>query len=460
MKKNLLLTLAMLFMVGASWAVDAESLKIGIGYNASTTISGPASFVISTYAEVGIEFDTPLTLSDYSKARITFSEALEIPAWGSGIKFYGDVSNGKWWQSLDTGGTSYEAEFSSMSDITDTQIKAITFTHSQETAQVVHIEKITLIKTDNTEIDYYASPYTSWGVKTIISSGDITFKAQYGTCEILDKDCNSVTSDIPYKYTITFSEVTPISTMFEPDNSSNSGFDWKNIAAGETSYSFIVNRDGYTQDMAYLYFKSAAESGYPATIKVTSIVREELPISATIGSAGYATFSSNYNLDFSAEDGLTIYTAKVNDTNTAVILTEVESKEVPANTAVVLQGGEGDYSGKVIASADALSDNELQVAATEMDGSAGNIYVLAEKDSQVGFYKLSSSGTLDAGKGYLLVSSDSRVLVIGGEDDGTTGIKNIKVGSEDNVYYNLQGQRVLYPTKGLYIVNGKKVILK
>lgn len=44
--------------------------------------------------------------------------------------------------------------------------------------------------------------------------------------------------------------------------------------------------------------------------------------------------------------------------------------------------------------------------------------------------------------------------------DGTTGIKNLKVGVEDNVYYDLQGRRVLYPKKGIYIQNGKKVIIK
>ncbi len=44
--------------------------------------------------------------------------------------------------------------------------------------------------------------------------------------------------------------------------------------------------------------------------------------------------------------------------------------------------------------------------------------------------------------------------------DGTTSIKNMKVGIEDNIYYDLQGRRVLYPQKGIYIVNGKKVILK
>ncbi len=49
-----------------------------------------------------------------------------------------------------------------------------------------------------------------------------------------------------------------------------------------------------------------------------------------------------------------------------------------------------------------------------------------------------------------------------GDDNGTTGIQTIDNGklTIDNVYYDLQGRRVAKPTKGLYIVNGKKVIIK
>ena len=45
--------------------------------------------------------------------------------------------------------------------------------------------------------------------------------------------------------------------------------------------------------------------------------------------------------------------------------------------------------------------------------------------------------------------------------NGTTGIEAVKtVNNGDNIYYNLSGQRVAQPGKGLYIVNGKKVIVK
>jgi hypothetical protein len=45
-------------------------------------------------------------------------------------------------------------------------------------------------------------------------------------------------------------------------------------------------------------------------------------------------------------------------------------------------------------------------------------------------------------------------------DDGTTGINNIQRTLDDGAYYNLSGQRVETPAKGLYIKNGKKVIVK
>ena len=41
-----------------------------------------------------------------------------------------------------------------------------------------------------------------------------------------------------------------------------------------------------------------------------------------------------------------------------------------------------------------------------------------------------------------------------------TAISSVKAASEQGVIYNLQGQQVMQPTKGLYIINGKKVILK
>ena len=177
----------------------------------------------------------------------------------------------------------------------------------------------------------------------------------------------------------------------------------------------------------------------------------------TISELGYATFGSAEAVDFS-ETNLTVYTAKVNDTNSEVELTEVSSKQVPAGEAVLLKGEAGTYTGKVIESADRLTDNDLKLAAADLIGN-GKIYVLNKVDDKVGLYKLSAGGTLSKGKAYLESESAAPFLGFDGED--TTGINSVERGALSvEGCYTLDGRRVAQPTKGLYIVNGKKVILK
>jgi hypothetical protein len=69
--------------------------------------------------------------------------------------------------------------------------------------------------------------------------------------------------------------------------------------------------------------------------------------------------------------------------------------------------------------------------------------------------------TMNPYRAYMVVEGGATARELDLVIDGvSTGIKNMKVGTDDNVYYDLQGRRVLYPTKGLYIVNGRKVIIK
>ena len=176
---------------------------------------------------------------------------------------------------------------------------------------------------------------------------------------------------------------------------------------------------------------------------------------ATITSAGYATFSSDKNVDFSANGDLVVYTAK--DNGSSITLNEVESKQVPAKTAVVLKGAEGTYEGTVIASAEALTDNDLKVAEEDLQGN-GKIYVLNKVNDKVGFYKLSSTGTLAKGKAYL--ETENAAPFLGFDGDDTTGIYSVERGALSvEGCYTLDGRRVAQPTKGLYIVNGKKVLI-
>lgn len=75
-----------------------------------------------------------------------------------------------------------------------------------------------------------------------------------------------------------------------------------------------------------------------------------------------------------------------------------------------------------------------------------------------------STGALNALRAYFQIADANAapVLSIDGEDDEATGIRSIENGqlTIDNNYYDLSGRRVVKPTKGVYIMNGKKVILK
>lgn len=99
------------------------------------------------------------------------------------------------------------------------------------------------------------------------------------------------------------------------------------------------------------------------------------------------------------------------------------------------------------------------------DGSSTQYYCFMAADGEMAgkfVHVTTNAVTMNPYRAYMVVegaASSSRELdlVI---DGVSTGIKNVKVGTDDNVYYDLQGRRVLYPTKGLYIVNGRKVIIK
>jgi hypothetical protein len=105
-----------------------------------------------------------------------------------------------------------------------------------------------------------------------------------------------------------------------------------------------------------------------------------------------------------------------------------------------------------------FSNNSLQGTMTSITN-PGNAYVLNKGTNGVGFYKLASGGTIAANKAYLQTTSNAREFFL---FDQTTGIKAIENGqlTIDNEVYDLQGRRVVNPTKGLYIVNGKKAVIK
>ena len=180
-------------------------------------------------------------------------------------------------------------------------------------------------------------------------------------------------------------------------------------------------------------------------------------IPVTISSATWASFSSDMALDFTGT-GVTAYIAKAKDANN-VTLTEIT--KVPANTGIVVNGTAATHDIPVLSGeADATTDNLLQPWLTAGTPSDAEYYTLAVDGSNNPKFKKSSGGTLAAGKAYLVVAG-ALAPELSVDFGGTTGIKSVDSGQVTvDSYYNLAGQRVANPTKGLYIVNGRKVVIK
>ena len=188
-------------------------------------------------------------------------------------------------------------------------------------------------------------------------------------------------------------------------------------------------------------------------------------VSKTITSAGWATYCSPYALDLENATNLTDAYIVTGGADGVLSKTSVKGGTVPANTGLLLKGTEGsavEVTIPVVASsATNVSANKLTgvTANTEIAANAG--YVLMASPS-LGFYQNANAFTVGANTAYLPAGFDggsARSFFSFGSDAtgiGSAKSEEIKVKS----YFNLKGQRVNQPTKGLYIVNGKKVVIK
>ncbi len=187
-----------------------------------------------------------------------------------------------------------------------------------------------------------------------------------------------------------------------------------------------------------------------------------------ISDAGQTTWCSAYDLDFTGIEGIKAYTAGGYDRVSGTIWL-MRVNQVPANEGILIIGTPGDYkvphksTGTYYVN---MMKGTLQpITINETDGEYTNYY-LSNGDSGVGFYKVNGSVDLKANRAYLpllkgTTQAGTRFIGLGFEDDGTTNLTPaLSKGEGEGDWYTLQGQRVAKPGKGIYIRNGKKVVVK
>lgn len=186
--------------------------------------------------------------------------------------------------------------------------------------------------------------------------------------------------------------------------------------------------------------------------------------SVTITDAGWATLVLGCNTAIPAD--VKAYAVSAVGDGYAT-LTEVTGT-IPSNEAVLLNAVAGTYEFKYAEGATAVESN-LLVGTVFDTNVAANAYVLSAQGEPavVGFYKAqlnleeNTKFKNNAFKAYLpaRAGGEARFLVFNFGDDNATAIEGIEAeNTADAVVYDLAGRRVQKAQKGLYIVNGKKVI--
>ena len=177
--------------------------------------------------------------------------------------------------------------------------------------------------------------------------------------------------------------------------------------------------------------------------------------SLQVAAAEYRTYVATANLV--VPTGVKAYIATGETASTLTLTSVAKIKE---GTPVILNAAEGYYTFEITDEAVTYpAANLLKIS----DGTAVNgVFVLAKSGDNVGFYKW-MGGALSAGRVYVDAPANAaRDYLEFTFDDETTGVDDVRSKMSDgrSEYFNLAGQRVAHPTKGLYIVNGKKYVIK
>ncbi len=193
----------------------------------------------------------------------------------------------------------------------------------------------------------------------------------------------------------------------------------------------------------------------------------ELPVS--VSEAGYASLYAPVALEIPAV-GVEVFYATTVVKDDYVKLEKIEGGKIPANTGVIIKAAEGTYNFAITSEEVAAIEGNIFKGTVNKQTIAkenGSYYVLGKVDGKVGMYNAVNGGDdttfINAGhKAYMYLAGAASSAGYRFDFDGTTGITEVETeNANDAVIYDLTGRRVQEMNRaGIYIVNGKKVLVK
>ena len=241
-------------------------------------------------------------------------------------------------------------------------------------------------------------------------------------------------------------------------------------ALGDGQVNFLVNGEpAHAQNSTDGYHNFVpwpGEKGSPSAWYVEEATAGVQPHVLTVGAAGYATLMLGYNTTIPTIDGndCGVFTATIE--GKYAVLNEINGV-LPANTAVIVKAAKGEYAFAYTTETATVENNVLRGTLYDKYITE-DAYVLGIKDSKVGFYTATTTGQAEgtflnnANKAYLPKTAGMNAASYSFRfGKGTTGVEEVKVeNGEVKAIYDLTGRKVAEPTKGIYIIGGKKVLVK
>ena len=220
---------------------------------------------------------------------------------------------------------------------------------------------------------------------------------------------------------------------------------YKTTKIGLSGYTTSTGGTNQSADLDYIYIQRTGDA--TETVSVTE--------------AGYATYATTNNIVVPENNDVKVMTVKVNDDKNSITLHNVAAGTlIPANTGILVKAAQGDYNFVVTSDAGTPLDNNLVAAKEAVKSDGATFFALTTlSDGKVGFAVVATGVKIPAGKAYLKVPAATTAKFFG-LDGEATGINSVKTAKADGAYYTLEGVKTTKPVKGLYIHNGKKIVVK
>ena len=292
------------------------------------------------------------------------------------------------------------------------------------------------------------------GLQNLNTSNTTTMKQMFYVCSNLTAlDLSSWNTAKVTDMTQMFSGCTLLNAIIVGDA-------WNTDAVTSSSNMFyncnaLVGEDG-TNAKGITGYKANAHTGAAGFL-----TKKTVEVSATnVGGDYWSTYFKS-NVNRVADANTTVYSAA--QSGSKLVLTEVADKNIKAGEGVILKSTGATITLTSTTAAPATNyDSDLEGVDYAMAQTSGKTYYVLSNNSGIGFYKLNSGNKLAAQKAFLMlegpVSAPELEFVFGNETTGVADVRS-KMADGRSDFFDLQGRRVAQPTKGLYIVNGKKVVL-